>query len=219
MATGRGDAGLDADMPWRRVAARPRPRRRYAAETSRGGAAAASQTRHALRYIFNWVQDDDTFVGTPPSLRSPTPGAEAWVRDLVVEDASSDEDAFKAEIRHECRRRAARLRRGLDVDAVLRQLLPAAPNVTADGPHDDPETIMPPLISPPPNVVIDGDPQAVSLGDDADLALPSHLDSDSDESEGSSDVSSGEDAGEWTDGSSDSDSDSDPFEFDPPDLV
>ena len=38
LKTGRGDV----DIPWRRVAARPRPRRGYSAEASRGAAAAAT---------------------------------------------------------------------------------------------------------------------------------------------------------------------------------
>ena len=104
------------------------------------------------------MQDADTFVGTPPAAR-PADGVvpgEAAVRDLFVE-ADCPDDGFVAAIRHEHRRREARLRRGREMDDVLRGLgiagLPGA------GETDD--------------VVVEGDPQGVTLGE-----LPDSSDSE-----------------------------------------
>ena len=58
-------------------------------------------------YLFNWVQDENTFVGTPPAQRPPSPvsNARCVISDLFVEDGPVDAE-FLTNVRSEARRRA-----------------------------------------------------------------------------------------------------------------
>lgn len=99
-------------------------------------------------YLFNWVQDENTFVGTPPAERPELPGAKCAISDLFVEDGLVEEEFLDA-VRSEARRRAECFRQGVELESVLHALGVGVPANETD------EAV----------VVVDGDPQAHTLGD------------------------------------------------------
>lgn len=100
-------------------------------------------------YLFNWVQDENTFVGTPPAQRPPSPvsNARCVISDLFVEDGPVDAE-FSTNVRSEARRRAECFRHGVELEGVLQALGVGVQSAGTD-----------------PVIVVEGDPQAHTLGD------------------------------------------------------
>ena len=103
--------------------------------------------RHA--YLFNWVQDENTLVGTPPAQRplSPVSNARCVISDLFVEDGLVDaefpnERAERGAAPREC------FRHGVELEGVLQALGVGVQSAGTD-----------------PVIVVEGDPQAHTLGD------------------------------------------------------
>lgn len=127
-------------------------------------------------YLFNWVQDENAFVGTPPAERPASPGAKCAISDLFVEDGLVEEEFLDA-VRSEARRRAECFRQGVELESVLHALGVGVPATDAD------EAV----------VVVDGDPQAHTLGDFHERDADGSGDDDDDDSIFSFDESSGSD--------------------------